>query len=337
LIAGAAACSKPEQAAQPAAQKSTAATPQEPAHGAGGADKPVPATLPDIVARINGESISRAEFERAIQNIETQAGGPVPPERRDEVLRSLLDQLVGYYLLKQEARTQNVTVSDLEVDARVSQIRQQYQSEEAFRQALATQKTDLEAVRRDTRTDMVVSRLVEAAVAPKISVQPADVEQFYSANRDQFKQGEAVRASHILVHVPADAPADARVAARGRLQDLLKQVQGGADFAALAQKHSDDPGSAARGGDLGFFGRGQMVPAFEQAAFGLKPGQLSGIIETPFGYHVIKVAERRPPRDVPLEEARPQIVEYLTRTQQEAKTAAFVDSLKKKAKIEIFI
>src|SRR4029077_12192443 len=94
----------------------------------------------------------------------------------------------------------------------------------------------------------------------------------------------------------------AKKKARADAEAVLKQVKGGGDFAALAKQYSQDPGSAANGGDLNFFPKGQMVPAFETAAFALKPGETSGLVETPFGFHIIKLAERRPARTVPLQE-----------------------------------
>jgi peptidyl-prolyl cis-trans isomerase C len=114
-------------------------------------------------------------------------------------------------------------------------------------------------------------------------------------------------------------------------------VKAGKDFAALAKQHSQDPGSAPKGGDLGFFQQGQMVGPFNEVAFTLAPGQVSDLVETEFGFHIIKVAEKQAPRTVPLEEVRPQLEQYLERTNREQQTDAFVNGLKTKGKIEILI
>jgi peptidyl-prolyl cis-trans isomerase C len=146
-----------------------------------------------------------------------------------------------------------------------------------------------------------------------------------------------VRASHILIGVTRDADAAARTQARTKAEGVLKDVKSGKDFAALAKEHSSDPGSAANGGDLGFFQQGQMVGPFNDAAFSLAPGAVSGLVETDFGFHIIKVAEKQPARPVPLEDVRPQVEQYLGQTNRQQQTDAFVNGLKAKGKIEILI
>ncbi|TMA39876.1 MAG: hypothetical protein E6J79_01705 [Deltaproteobacteria bacterium] len=128
---------------------------------------------------------------------------------------------------------------------------------------------------------------------------------------DKFTEPEQVRARHILVKVASDAGEPAKAAARKKAEDLLAKVRAGGDFAALARKNSDDPGSAAQGGDLGLFGRGTMTPAFESAAFALEAGKVSDVVETPFGFHVIKVEEHRPGGVKALDAARDEIVQAL--------------------------
>jgi peptidyl-prolyl cis-trans isomerase C len=119
-------------------------------------------------------------------------------------------------------------------------------------------------------------------------------------------------------------------------QAVLKQARDGSDFAELARKHSAD-GSAAQGGDLNFFTKGQMVPAFDQVAFALKPGEMSDVVTTQFGYHIIKVTERRPPSTVPFDQVSARIKEYLTGQRKQERAQAFIESLKQKAKIEVLV
>lgn len=299
--------------------------------------KPVPAQLPEVVARVNGEALNRDDLENAVKGLEGRAGGPVPADQRDRVYRGVLDDMIGYRLLVQEAKTRKVVVPDADIEAQVSQIRAQFPNEQQFQAALAAQKTTLEAIRDDTRSELGVQKMVDGEIAAKIGVKPEEVSDFYQKNQDKFQQGPRVRASHILITVPQNADAATKQAAKTKADGLLRDLKGGKDFAALAKENSQDPGSAPQGGDLGFFEQGQMVPQFEQAAFALNPGQTSEVVETQFGFHIIKVAEKQTGRVVPLDEAKPQIEQYLTEQNRHAQTESFVNALKAKAKIEILI
>ncbi len=207
------------------------------------AAKPVPAELPDLVARVNGEAISKADFEKALQNIEANAGGPVPPDQRDRVYRGVLDQMIGYRLLIQETKNRKLAVPDAELDKRIAQIRSQFPSEEAFKQTLAQQNVTVDQLRSDARNDILVGNMLQTEVAPKVTVTPEQVNDFYQKNPDQFQQPERVRASHILVGFPQNADEAAKKEARTKAAEILKEVKAGKDFAGLAKQHSTDPGS----------------------------------------------------------------------------------------------
>ena len=317
-----------------AAASSTAAGSQQ---AAPAAPKPVPAQIPDVVARVNGEDLTKSDFDRAVQALEARAGGTIPPEQRDQILRGVLDQLIGYKVLVQEVRSRHVEVPDSEVDARLAQIRGQFPNEAAFTQMLSQRNLTLEQVKSDAREDMSISKMIDGEIASKIAVTPEQVNDFYAKNPDQFKQGDSVRASHILIGVPRGADAAAREQARTKAEQVLTDVKAGKDFAALAKEFSADPGSAANGGDLGFFQQGQMVGPFNDAAFSLAPGTTSDLVETEFGFHIIKVAEKKAGRTIPLEEVKPQVEQYLERMNRQQQTEMFVNDLKAKGKIEVLI
>lgn len=299
--------------------------------------KAVPPQLPDVLARVNGETITKTDFEKAVKNIEARAGGPVPADQRDRIYRGLLDQLIGYKLLQQETKARKVVVPDADVNARIADIQKQFPNEDAFKQALQQQNVTLDQLKSDARADMAVDKLITDAIGSKLTVKPEDVEVFYQANQDHFKQGERVRASHILIQVPKDADAATKAQARAKAEDLLKQVKAGKDFAELAKANSQDPGSAPNGGDLGYFQQGEMVGPFNDAAFALKPGQVSNVVETPFGFHIIKVIDKQAGGVVPFEQAKPQIQQYLEQQNRQKETQAFVEGLRNKGKVEIFI
>jgi peptidyl-prolyl cis-trans isomerase C len=329
LAAVAVACKKPETA--PAASSAAPAAAPTPAPA-----KPVPAVLPDVIADCNGDKIPKAEFENAVRAVEQRAGGSVPPEKRDEIYRGVLDDLVAYRLLKQEVVSRQMTVSDADLDARIAAFKQQVGGDANFRTALQAQQITEAKLREDARTDLLVNKLLEEEVNQKILVKASDIATFYEKNPDRFQQAESVRAAHILVAVPQGADDKVRAAARARAEAALKAAKAGQDFARLARQYSNDA-SAQRGGDLGFIPKGQMVPAFEAAAFALQPGQISDLVETQFGYHVIKALEKRPARLVPFVEAAAQIEQFLEQQQRQEKSKALVEQLKAKGKVQIFI
>ena len=298
--------------------------------------KPVPAVLPAIVAKVNGEDVQKWEVEAALKQAEASAGGPVPADKRDAVLRSILDEIVTYHLLAQEAHGRKMDVSETDLDAEMLKIRQDFQTEDAYKQALLLQGVTVEQLRDVTRRALQARKLVDAEVTTKITVQDADVDAFYNQNIDRFKQGDTVRASHIYLRVAPDAQPSEKNQKRAAAAELLKQLRAGADFAKVARENSDD-GTAANGGDLGFFGKGDMPPDFEKVAFSLKPGTMSGVVELQTGLHIIKVVERRGPRTAPLAEVRDNVKQFLLDGQRQTKLDQLLGQIKAKSKIQILV
>lgn len=305
--------------------------------GAAPVIKPMPPQIPDVLARVNGEKIERWEFDNAMKRMEARAGGPVPPDKRDEVLRGVLDQLVAYHLLAQESRARKLPIGDTDVDARLAEIRKSFPTEEAFTQGIAAQGLTLDQLKAQAKTGLEVAKVIDAEVNSKVAVQDAEVNTYYQQNIERFKQGDSVHAGHILIGVPQNATPEQKAEAKTKATAVLKQIRGGADFAITARANSQDPGSAQNGGDLGFFPKGQMTPAFEEAAFKLKPGTVSAVVETPFGFHIIKVHEKRGPRTAPFAEVSGQVKDFLMQGQREQKLEIFVGQIKAKGKIEILV
>ena len=302
-----------------------------------GPAKPVPAVIPDVVARVNGESVTKAEFEEALAALEQRNQGAVPPDQRDRIFRGVLDQLVGIKLLSQEAVKRKIAVPEADIEAQLNQMRQQFPSEDVFNQALKQQNKTVDMLKTEARSSMAIQKMLEQTLAGKIAVTPQQAQDFYDKNPDQFKRPEQVRASHILITVQQGADVAAKAAAKRKAEGVLKQVKAGGDFAALAKDNSQDPGSAVNGGDLGFFPRGQMVPPFDEAAFTMKPGSTSDLVETQFGYHIIRVMEKKEAGTVTIDEVRPQLEQYLQNANRQREMQAFVDGLKAKGKVEILL
>ncbi len=187
---------------------------------------------------------------------------------------------------------------------------------------------DFDKLVEPAREGAILNRFITTAVPIDTTFTEAELDQKWNSEGP----GSQVRARHILLKVPGDAAPAAREAVRRRAEQLQAQAAGGADFAALARQHSEDT-SKDQGGDLGFFGRGQMVPTFEQAAFALQPGQVSKVVESPFGYHVIKVEEKKS-QPLPAEQ-RPQFRQMLVRQTQGQAVQKFVDSLSTAAQVKV--
>src|SRR6266566_2088836 len=163
------------------------------------------------------------------------------------------------------------------------------------------------------------------AIKAKVTVPPADVERSYNNNMEQYTTPEQVRASHILLKTEGKDDA----AVKAKAEEILKEAKGGADFAELAKKHSDDEANAKNGGDLDYFARGRMVPEFDQAAFAMQPGQTSDLVKTQYGYHIIKVVDRKPGTTRSLADVRQQITDQLAYERAQAQASDLSQAIQK--------
>ncbi|WP_298271019.1 peptidylprolyl isomerase [Geobacter sp.] len=298
------------------------------------AQAPSPTT---VVARVNGVDITRADLERAKKVLLSQnrmAMQPMDAEMIKRVEEAALQQLIAKELLYQAGRKLEIKDLDKQVQERVAQSKARFPSPAEYEKTLKEMDMTDKDVETFSREDLVIGNLVEKEIASKVTVTEAEAKKFYDENIDRFKQPETVRASHILVGADAKATPEEKKKAREKAEAILKKLQEGADFAETAKKESSCP-SSAQGGDLGVFGKGQMVPAFEKAAFALKPGEMSGVVETQFGYHIIKLTEKHDAKTTGFDEVKDRIMQYLKGQQVQKGIGEYVENLKKKGKIEI--
>lgn len=312
--------------------------------GCAGANKaalPTPAApaqaaeVKDAVQLINGVAITRAEVERATRVLLSQSGKPqqLPPQAMQQATQQALDQLTMAELLYQEAAKLEIKDLDQQVEKKVAESKALYPSPAAFDEALKGSGLTVEEMTRNARKSIVINTFIEERFASKVEVSEAEAQKFYQENQDKyFTRPENARASHILVKVDEKMKPEEKQKAKEKAEALLKRVQGGEDFAAVAKAESGCP-SATVGGDLGTFGRGQMVPPFEKAVFDLKPGEISSVVESQFGFHIIKLAEKHEAGKVSYEETKGKILEYLKGEKVRQQVTAFVEELKSKAKI----
>lgn len=291
-----------------------------------------------VVARVNGVGLSQAEFDRNWEFFLQRSGIPAGHADKDgkvvEFRKQVLDRLIDEELLFQEAKNLKMLVGKKVVDAEVGKARSQFPTAEAFTEALTQNKLTEETLRTVFSRNLSIQAYVENVVAKGIVVSDAEVHDFYTGNQDKFESPEQAHARHILVAVDEKADEKTRQAGKAKADDLLAQLKGGANFEELAKKSSDCP-SAPQGGDLGFFGHGQMVQEFDAAAFALKPGELSGVVPTQFGYHIIKLEEKKDAGLVPELEVAPKIREYLAAQKTGDAVEQKLAELREKAKIEL--
>ena len=292
------------------------------------------ATAKGPVARVNGIAIDAAELRRAVKVM--LRGQTVPAEHQAAVDKQAMEQLISAELMYQAAAKQKLKDLEKQIDAKVAQDKARFKSEEEFKKAIKELEMDEKDLREYTRRALLISSFVEAEFVSKVSVSETESRSFYDKNIDKFKREEAVKASHILIGVDEKASVDEKKAARDKADKLHKELVGGADFAALAKGNSTCP-SSQQGGDLGFFVKGQMVPPFEKAAFALKTGEISPVVETKFGYHIIKVVEKRSAETTDFKDVKAKIAEYLKGQKVSEAIQKYMADTKKTAKIEVLL
>jgi len=298
------------------------------AEGAGGAET--------NVAVVNGAPITQKQFDREMIRVEQMLlsrGRHLNEPELVKVKRQVLEDLINRELLYQESQKQGINVEESAVEEELQRVKKQFPSEAEFTRALEQAKLSETAVKDQMRQEMAIKQLVDKQFGDKLTVSDKESKIYYDGHTNLFKQPEQVRASHILIKADAQADESQKAEARKRIEGIQKKLKGGEDFAALAKEYSECP-SGASGGDLKYFKRGQMVKPFETVAFSLKPGDVSEIVETRFGYHLIKVTEKKPEETVAYDNVNEKIKEHLGREKARAETKRYVEGLKEGADVE---
>lgn len=296
--------------------------------------KPAEVSLQGIVARVNGSAIGAIELRRSKKVL--LRGQTVAAEQQSAVDKLAVEQLISAELLYQAAAKLEIKELDTLIEAKMAQDKARFKDEQEFKNALKEMEMDENGLREYTRRTLILSRFLEITFASKTVVSEVETRTFYDSNLDKFKRDETVRASHILIGIDRKASSDDKNTARKTAEKLRKELVDGADFAMLAKGNSTCP-SSQQGGDLGFFGKGQMVPAFEKAAFALKPGEISEVVETPFGYHIIKLTERKPAATAEFKDVKTKIEEYLKGQKVNEAIQKYLEDARKVARIEVFL
>ena len=293
----------------------------------------------DKVAVVNGSVITRADFDREVSRVQQRLfrmGKPSSDSQLSEIKKEVLKNLINRELFYQESQRQGIIVDEAAVNEQLRKLKERFPSEAEFKSALSKANLSEDALKSQFKRGMAIQQFIDKQFVQKITVSDKDSKAYYDSHPDLFKQPEQVRARHILIKVDPGGDESQKVEARKKMEKIQGRVQKGEDFAALAKEFSEGP-SSAKGGDLGYFGRGQMVKPFEEAAFTLRPGEVSDIVETKFGYHLIKVMDKKPETTVAYEDIKDKLERHLRQEKVQRKLSLYVEKLKEKAKVERFL
>jgi len=259
-------------------------------------------------------------------------------QRNTILFKDAVDSLTAIALLKNQAKQLNLTVDKAKLDQEMATISKRFPSQEEFQKAMASQGLTESELRKNVEESMSLQLVIDQAAKDAPVATDADVQKFYEDNPEKFPMPEQVHAAHILLRVDQKSTPEQKAESKKKLEDIRADIEGNKiSFSDAAARYSQDPSNAQKGGDLGSFPRGRMVKPFEDAAFATKPGTLSQIVETQFGFHIIKTLELKPAGKATLEEVRPAIKQYLDQVNRQKIAQRYLEDLKAKATIETFM
>lgn len=276
---------------------------------------------PRSVAVVNGEAITLEEFQEALDEIRSVGKGFfVDKERASSLKQDLLERMIDTRLLLQEANRRRIVLDPKVAEASLDLARREYPPG-GLEEELLKKGKSVEAYLKETGSSLLLRKLLKREVVDRIAVSRVEVEKYYLEHRDQFRKPEEVRVRQIVTKTEEEA------------EKLRKMILRGASFEELARKHSLGP-EAKKGGDLGHFPRGRMPPAIEEACFKLWSSHVSRVAASPYGFHLFQLVDRRPARELSLEEAHPEIERNLVSEKTREAETYYIRSLREKASIQ---
>jgi peptidyl-prolyl cis-trans isomerase C len=288
-----------------------------------------------VVAVVNGVILRQSDVNERLDKVMKMLGGKIPVEKqgmfRAQVSGRVLDELVMQTLLLASADKAKIEVTPDDLQKAIKDLPvPPGQTVEATYEAQGMNKAEFE---KEISTGLKIQKLIEKETAGSTKVTDADIKKFFEENKERLAQPETVTARHILVKVDKGADDKAKAAAKEKAEGLRKQLQNGADFAKLAKENSDDPGSKETGGEY-TFPRGQMVPAFENAAFTQPLKEIGPLVETDFGFHIIQTLSKNTAKSPSFDEVKADIVKYLENKNKSEVVQKYIADLKTKSDIK---
>jgi len=294
-----------------------------------------------VVARVNGQPIYKEALAAYIQNDLKKfrkygAKGKGTPELIKRMERRALYKVIDQELLMQES--QHLKVEDIEkkVDEGIKKLKVKYRTEENFKSYLASKKRTDQELRETLRNNIYIDTYLEAKGIRNPVIPEEEIRAYYEDTKENYRRDEYIRASHILIIADENASDEKKDEARKKAETIRQEIINGKDFTDMAREFSED-GRAANGGELDYITRGFMPPEFDSAAFAMKKDDLSEVIQTKFGFHIIKVFDKKPAGVTPYDEVRNFIKKYLQEEVSRKKLVSHTEELQRKAKIEVFL
>lgn len=277
----------------------------------------------EVIASVDGSTVTLSEYKSAFEKLKLQLpkGDSLDPEGIKTLKMNLLNQLIEKKLLITESGKLGITVSEAEINEQINKIVGEYPDTVTFNSRMKEENIDIASWKKEIEYQIMLDKLVRAVAGSDITVTPGEIKEYYDGHLDQYNYPTRVRALQIMLETKEQA------------QTILDEIKGGADFSELAKTYSISPDSE-KGGDLGFFSEDEMPPSFS-VVFKMKPGELSDVVESEYGFHLFKIIDRREAKMLSLEEARPEIEGKLSRLKSEEKYGAWFEQIRKNKKIEV--
>lgn len=293
----------------------------------------------DKVAIVNGSAIAREEFDRELSQVKqriSQQGLKFSSPKFEGIRNEILDNLINLELLFQESLNNGIKVEKEAIDSQIKSLKQKFSNDTEFEKLLSELKVSEQALKIQIKKRIAIQELIETQIVQKIKIPDEESKIFYDTYPKLFKQPEQIKASHILIKVEPDADEIKKSEAKQKIKKIQQELKKGRDFAALAKEFSEGP-SKTKGGDLGYFQQGRMVKPFEDVAFALKTEEVSDIVETQFGYHIIKVVDKKPEKTIPYEDIKNDLAQHLKQEKTKEELNEYIQKLREKSKIEKFL
>jgi peptidyl-prolyl cis-trans isomerase SurA len=292
-----------------------------------------------IAAIVNDDIITLNDVFRDAQPAlrEAEKKSPLDDAARSKIRQSDLDQLVEKKLLEQKIRELNIKIGDDEIKQAIEDVKRQNKldSQEAFKAALASQGLTFDQYRAQLQEQLERLRLISMEVRSKIQVGETEMRDYYEANLAKYSEEESFHARHIFFHTSEKAPAAEIKRSMTTALMVLAEAKSGKDFVELAKTYSEDPAARKDGGDLGVFKKGDMLPELEQTILAMKPGEVSELVVTPAGFHIIKLEERIKGKVKPFESVKAEIEDTIYRKKSEERFNLWAKELRSKASVDI--